>query len=265
MSDGYTPVFNSVFDGTLYGKWPESAVWLTMLALCDSRGQIDKSYEAIAGQTGWPMELLKEGIAALMSPDPRSRSPAEDGRRLVLIDPAREWGWRVVNVQLYRRKASGQNQIVDGRNAEKVRRYKDRHRQTPRDTDRHLGTPEDTQDTQDTHSDSDANTDSDKNPQEKTPVGKKRARARRPIPGTAFPEDFTLDERMRDQALSHAADCDVEKAFEAFKAHHVANGTESKNWRMSWVTWIGNFEQFGYPKLRPANGAVPAGMEKVRW
>ena len=40
--------------------------------------------------------------------------------------------------------------------------------------------------------------------------------------------------------------------------------SNSKNWRMSWVTWIGNFERFGYPKRK--NGvSTPAGMENVRW
>ena len=81
---------------------------------------------------------------------------------------------------------------------------------------------------------------------------------------TEFPEGFSLDEPLRQQALSRAADCDVEQAFEQFKAHHVTRGSRFKNWRSAWVTWIGNFEQFGYPKRK--NGAVPPkGMENVKW
>jgi hypothetical protein len=139
---GYTPAFDSIYTGTLYGKWPAAAVWASLLPLIDVRGEINLSHEAIAGVTGWPIDLLRAGIDALCQPDPRSRSKAEDGRRLVLIDPNRDWGWRAVNVGLYRAKAAGANQIADGRNAEKVRRYKERHRKTPADTGGHHETPE---------------------------------------------------------------------------------------------------------------------------
>lgn len=135
---GYTPAFASIYSGTLYGRWPTAAVWASLLPLIDSRGHIELSYEAISGMTGWPLKLLRRGIEALMEPDPNSSSKLEEGRRLVLIDPARPWGWRAVNVQKYRDKASGVDQVSDGRNADKVRRYKERHRRTPEDTG---GTP----------------------------------------------------------------------------------------------------------------------------
>lgn len=134
---GYTPAFSSIYDGSLYGKWPTAAVWASLLPLIDARGEINLSYDAIAGRTGWPMDLLRQGIDALMQPDPASQSQAEEGRRLVLIDPSRTWGWRAVNVKKYRDKASGKDQVNDGRNAEKVRRYKERHRETPEDTAGH--------------------------------------------------------------------------------------------------------------------------------
>jgi hypothetical protein len=154
MAGGYTPAFASLYTGSLYGKWPTAAVWASLLPLIDARGQIEMTYEAISGMTGWPLDLLRVGIAELMKPDPGSRSPAEDGRRLVPLDPGRSWGWRVVNVQKYRDRASGADQVSDGRNAEKVRRYKERHRETPADTTGHR------RDTKDTYSYSDSNTDS---------------------------------------------------------------------------------------------------------
>jgi hypothetical protein len=157
---GYTPAFDTIYTGTLYGKWPTAAVWASLLPLIDAKGEINHSPEAIAGMTGWPLELLLEGLRALEQPDPRSRSKAEDGRRLVRLDPERDWGWRVVNVSLYRAKAAGLNQVADGRNAQKVRRYKERHRRTPGDTaghQRHRETPETP------HSDSYTDSDKEKN------------------------------------------------------------------------------------------------------
>jgi len=248
---GYTPAFDTIYTGTLFGKWPMAAVWASLLPLVDAKGEINLSPEAIAGMTGWPLDLLIKGIQALCEPDPRSRSKAEDGRRLVLIDAARDWGWRVVNIGLYRGKASGLNQIADGRNAEKVRRYKERHRETPEDTDGHQETP---QDTPDTHSYSDSYTNK---------VRSKNARKRAPSASTEFPLDFALDDAMRSRALSRFPDCDVDEAFAQFRAHHQASGSTFKSWPAAWAKWTGNFERFGYPK-RKASGTAP-GMERVRW
>ena len=102
---GYTPVFDSVFHGTLCGKWPTLPVWLTILPMADKNGHIDMTYQAMSALTGWPIELLKQAIADLCSPDPESRSDEHEGRRLLPIDPHRSWGWIVVNHVKYREKA----------------------------------------------------------------------------------------------------------------------------------------------------------------
>lgn len=106
---GYTPAFSDIYMGTLYGKWPAAAVWASLLPLMDRNGCIDMSLQAISGMTGWPMDLLEEGIRQLMEPDPHSRTPDCEGRRLVLIDPNRPWGWKAVNHGKYREKARKQN------------------------------------------------------------------------------------------------------------------------------------------------------------
>jgi len=262
---GYTPVFDTVFNGTLCGKWPDLPVWLSILPLSDWQGHIDMTPQAIAKVTGWPIDLLLQGIQGLMEPDADSRSQDEEGRRLVPLDPARKWGWRVVNIQKYRRLASGQNhsanQVADGRNAEKVRRYKERHHRTPR-------TPSDTADTsehQNSYSDINTDSDSEKNLQEKTPVGK-NARKRATSVSTEFPLDFALDDALRAQALKRAPDCDVEASFAQFQSHHESRGAKFKNWRQAWTTWVSNYEQFGYPKRRAVNGKSLAEIYPgVKW
>jgi hypothetical protein len=102
---GYTPVFNDIYLGTLFGKWPAAAVWASLLPLMDKNGRIDMSIEAIAGMTGWPLDLLHQGIEQLMNPDPGSRTGDANGRRLVPIDPDRPWGWQAVNHGKYKEKA----------------------------------------------------------------------------------------------------------------------------------------------------------------
>jgi hypothetical protein len=99
--------------------------------MADKNGHIDLTYQAISALTGWPIDLLKQAIAELTEPDPDSRHPGEDGRRLVLLDPEnRQWGWRVVNHGPYREKARKQMQQIaateSGRDAERKRLERER-------------------------------------------------------------------------------------------------------------------------------------------
>lgn len=102
---GYTAVFSDIYMGTLYGRWPAAPVWATLLPLIDQHGRIDMSMQAIAGMTGWPIDLLEQGIQQLMEPDPNSRTDGHEGRRLIPIDPNRPWGWIAVNHGKYKEKA----------------------------------------------------------------------------------------------------------------------------------------------------------------
>jgi hypothetical protein len=102
---GYTPIFRSVFDGTLHGKWPQTGVWLALLAMVDRHGQIDRYPQAIASDIGIDIPTLLSCIAEFCKPDEMSRTRDHDGRRLELIDPDRPWGWKVLNHGKYREKA----------------------------------------------------------------------------------------------------------------------------------------------------------------
>lgn len=232
---GYTPAFDSIYTGTLYGKWPTAAVWASLIPLIDARGEINLSPEAIAGMTGWPLELLLQGLEALCEPDPRSRSKAEDGRRLVLIDANRDWGWRVVNVSLYREKAAGLNQIADGRNAEKVRRYKERHRQTPEDTGGHRQTPGTP------HSDSDTN------------ASKSAPKAR----GSRLPEDFSPDLEYAKQQIPDIDPDGEAQRFRDYWKSRSGSAAVKTDWPAVWRNWIRNCRDSGKyarRKGQPSNG-----------
>jgi hypothetical protein len=99
-------------------------VWLCLLALADKEGRIDSTIPYIAAVTGVPAEVLTECIGRFTAPDPASRTKTDDGRRLVLIDPERAWGWRVVNHAKYKEKArllgKNQREIESGKNKERM-------------------------------------------------------------------------------------------------------------------------------------------------
>ena len=125
MNGGWTPVFSTVFTGTLCGKYPDTAAWMFFLALADKNGVVDMTPQAISALTGMPVDVLMPCIERFEQPDPYSRTSDEDGRRLVRIDPARPWGWRVVNHSKYRERARKQawdaERTASGRDAERKR------------------------------------------------------------------------------------------------------------------------------------------------
>src|SRR3990167_6859575 len=99
---GFSKLFNTMWGGSLYGRFEASATFMVLLSLCDRNGVVDMTPEAIAGTTGWPIAFIRKGISELISPDPRSRTPDEEGRRLVAIDEHRDWGWRITTYQKHR-------------------------------------------------------------------------------------------------------------------------------------------------------------------
>lgn len=121
---GYTPVFRSIFEGSLCGQWPYTAGWLIFLSLVDQHGNVDMTPEYISAITGMPIEDLKKCISRFTEPDIASRSSDEEGRRLTALDPSRAWGWHVVNHQKYREKArlmsKSAREVSTGENAERL-------------------------------------------------------------------------------------------------------------------------------------------------
>lgn len=98
----YGKVFSSIFDGSLHGRFEATATMMVLVTLANRHGEVDMTVEALAARTGYPIDLLRAGIAQLQEPDPQSRTPGEDGRRIVPIAPHRNWGWRLVNHDKYR-------------------------------------------------------------------------------------------------------------------------------------------------------------------
>ncbi|MCB1633214.1 MAG: hypothetical protein KDI51_01425 [Xanthomonadales bacterium] len=98
----YGRIFRSIYDGTLADNWQALVTFQQLLVLCDQHGVVDMTPGAIARTTGIPVDIIRAGLDALEAPDPSSRTPAEEGRRIVRLDDHRDWGWRIVNFSAYR-------------------------------------------------------------------------------------------------------------------------------------------------------------------
>lgn len=98
----YGKVFESIYDGTLHGHWQAIVTMQQLIVLADQDGVVDMTPKAIADRTTIPLEIIEAGLEHLAKADPFSRTPGDDGRRIVLLDDHRPWGWRLVNHAKYR-------------------------------------------------------------------------------------------------------------------------------------------------------------------
>lgn len=125
---GFSKVFSTIWGGSLYGHFEASAVFLVFLSLADRDGAVDMTPEAIAGTTGWPLNFILKGIRELEKPDAKSRTPGHEGRRILLMDDHRPWGWIITNYSLYRDKMRSAERTAYL--AEKQREYRARNKST---------------------------------------------------------------------------------------------------------------------------------------
>lgn len=123
----YGKLFASMYDGTLYGQWQAIVTLQQMVILADEDGIVDITPPALAAKTSIPLEIIDKGIEQLSEPDRYSRSSDEDGRRIVLVDQDRPWGWRIVNYRHYRDLANREDKRRKDREriAEKRNKNKD--------------------------------------------------------------------------------------------------------------------------------------------
>jgi hypothetical protein len=101
-------------------------IFMDLLVLADEDGVVDKTPEAIARNTNVPLDVVLYGLSALSRPDPKSRTKTEAGRRIVLIDEGRDWGWRIVNYDLYRCMRDEEARRIANRSYKREQRERER-------------------------------------------------------------------------------------------------------------------------------------------
>ena len=101
----YGKIFAQMYEGTLgsRGPWEALVTFQQLIVLANRHGEVDMTADAISRRTTIPLDIIEKGLVALSQPDPDSRTPDEDGKRIVLLDARRAWGWRLVNYDKYRK------------------------------------------------------------------------------------------------------------------------------------------------------------------
>ena len=102
-------------------------VFTNLLAHADKMGHVDIHPRAIAEEVGLTVEQVRAALDELEAPDAESRSPEEDGRRIIRLDAHRAWGWAVVNYIKYRAIKSEDDRREQNRASQQV--WRDKHKQ----------------------------------------------------------------------------------------------------------------------------------------
>ena len=90
----YVKLFSEILDSTVW-RLPSHGrlVWITMLAMSDRDGEVKASVPGLADRARVERAHCEQALAMLMAPDPDSRTPDHEGRRIEKIDG----GWRLIN------------------------------------------------------------------------------------------------------------------------------------------------------------------------
>lgn len=99
----FAKVFEQIFDSSIAQDYTVRHMFIDLLILADPTGAVDMTHDAIARRTNVPTETVQRCITELCQPDVKSRSPLEDGKRLIPLDSHRDWGWKIVNYHHYRK------------------------------------------------------------------------------------------------------------------------------------------------------------------
>jgi len=108
MNHSYAKVFSSMFTGSMYGAGCHVfATWVWVLTHKDENGHVEVNPRLVAAELGASVEQVQAAMEYLTAPDCDSRSPDEDGRRMIRIG---QFAYRVVNHQKYRSLGQGRTE-----------------------------------------------------------------------------------------------------------------------------------------------------------
>lgn len=90
---------SGIVDSTLWMQ-PDDVlrVWVAMMAKANASGYVRASVPSMAHLCRMPIQRLEEILDVLLSPDPYSRTPTDEGRRIRVVDG----GWQLINYLSYR-------------------------------------------------------------------------------------------------------------------------------------------------------------------
>jgi hypothetical protein len=119
----FVKLHESITDSTIWDAEPViRLVWISLLLKCDRNGNFQGTPESLARWANVTTEDMRRALDYLMTPDPQSTTPDDDGRRVLSIGQNL---WSITNYLKYRMlKDPDENRE---KSAARSRAYRDRH------------------------------------------------------------------------------------------------------------------------------------------
>jgi hypothetical protein len=117
----YAKLFGTITDSSLWSASKDARIlFVSMLARADSTGFVEAALPGLARIANLSLSETEIALADLMAPDPHSKSPEHEGRRVVVVPR----GWCLVNYEAYRERRN------DEERREYMREYMQKYRKT---------------------------------------------------------------------------------------------------------------------------------------
>lgn len=103
MEPGYTKVFESLLDSTVWQEAKETRlVWITMLLMKNRLHIVEASIPGLAKRAGVTLQECEIALDRFKAPDPYSRTKDFEGRRIEEVTG----GWKILNGERYKQRMS---------------------------------------------------------------------------------------------------------------------------------------------------------------
>lgn len=127
MNGGFVKIYGSLVFSSVWRESKDTKIlWVTMLALADPTGFVEGSVSGIAHVAGLTREECVAALAALSAPDPDSKTPDNEGRRIEAVPR----GWRILNYEMYREMRTRSQDEAARRQRESRARRRDGHEES---------------------------------------------------------------------------------------------------------------------------------------
>lgn len=210
----YTKLYSTILDSSIWSRSDATRlVWVTMLAMATKNGMVHASIDGLARRANISLELTRQALDELASPDEHDKSGVQSGCRIVQMQGC----WQLINFEFYR----------EAKSIDAVRKQQWRERQADPVTVTNVP-------------DIDPSSRSAPAPDQfglASPPAQPARKTKRQLP-----EDFEPSDAHRKLAAKLCVSLDSE--LPSFRDHHLARGNTMLDWGRALNTWIRNAAKF---------------------
>jgi hypothetical protein len=118
----FVKLFTQILDSSIADNRRLRHFFTDLLLCADMRGYVVMTEAAISRRIGASMDEVEWGLGELSRPDPRSKTPDHEGRRIEKLEGT-GYGWRIINFESYKAMKSAED--MREKTKERVRRHRE--------------------------------------------------------------------------------------------------------------------------------------------